>query len=204
MSVLYYVFVYNLLVLTFLLPSAGIETVTDAEHNPPTPPTLPYCMPVLTSGNNNSQNFNSQKKSNNNFCEKPKPKPIIPNHETIILNHFKKQPQVKCKDLSRSGNLKEDSNHVKIFDDQATLPSLTLKEVVATDSSLDDDLFSVSDSPNIKTNEVLNNSFCEKVQELRKLGIDDNSTHTLFPVNIDDPRLPVDNLMLPVSAFFIF
>ena len=68
------------------------------------------------------------------------------------MNHFKKQPQVKCTDLSRSDNLKE-HNNVKIFDNQATLPSLTSQEVVAMDSSLDDDLFSVSDSINIKTNE---------------------------------------------------
>ena len=44
---------------------------------------------------------------------------------------------------------------MKIFDNQATLPSLTSQEVVAMDSSLDDDLFPVSDSPNIKTNEIV-------------------------------------------------
>ena len=76
--------------------------------------------------------------------------------EKAIMNHSKKNTQVKCTDLSRSDYFKEDNkvnlknNTVKIFDNQATLPSLTSQEVVAMDSSLDNNLFPVSDSTNIK------------------------------------------------------
>ena len=62
----------------------------------------------------------------------------------MVMNQLKQQPQVKCTEMSRSDDLKEDNkvnNTVKIFDNQATLPSLTSQEVVAMDSSLNDDLF---------------------------------------------------------------
>ena len=82
-----------------------------------------------------------------------------PNHKTITLNHIKKPPQVKCTDSSRSGPLNPGSSELRmngnIFYDQGTLPSLTLKDIVTMDATLDDDLYPLSPVPNVKSNQAL-------------------------------------------------